>query len=800
MAAPSGTVWGSIVGGYGRIGIYVSVSNVSSTQSKRHTEVWFWSKYSVRDSGNTFYYNDESTSATTSKGSVSISTSVDSGGGWSTSNQQKIYTADYTFNRGTSNSKKSVAVKLTGIDRVGGTMTCVASYTIPAKPSYTVSYNANGGSGAPSSQTKWYGTNLTLSSSKPSRTGYSFAGWATSASGGVAYQPGATYTGNANLTLYAKWNPYTYTVSYNANGGSDEPGNQTKTYGVNLTLSTTKPTRTNYNFLGWSTSPNGGVVYNPGSTYSANANVTLYAVWQLAYQKPRISGFSVQRCNSAGTASESGTYGKVSFSWSTDRTVSAIRIQHRAQNASAWTDTTVSASGTSGSVNQVFGGGGLSAETSYIVRVYVSDNGGTTYSSELSLGTIKYPIDVKAGGTGVAFGKVAESANLFDVGWLARFRKGYKGDWISEPMADGDAREIIHVSYLHYSDFGSSTETANYFKEWLKWICKNYPGKTGATFIGAVCPNSQGTAICYIYNTSAVSNGLPQYSGGFYIKLNGGGFYFGTSSYNYNYSYHTDISWSSIQDKPSTFPPSSHSHHYLSKDGDTVNGRGSLYYLSSNVEIGCGSSGYTNNAYVQAYNGYCSIRSYSQSVYNYGAYIDANWSHGKFYPQNAGQALGTSSTANRWYRLYAAAACNTSSDRRLKKDIAYFDEMPAMYSTGGNVFEEFFNKLKGTTFVAKDDEFNRIKFGFIAQDVIEALEAVGLTAYDVDFVSHGRDENDKISEDAMYGLCYEEFIALNTHMIQKAHRKIESQQKEIDDLKSQVQELKNLVLSLSKTS
>lgn len=225
--------------------------------------------------------------------------------------------------------------------------------------------------------------------------------------------------------------------------------------------------------------------------------------------------------------------------------------------------------------------------------------------------------------------------------------------------------------------------------------------------------------------------------------------------------------------------------------GTLITGKGSLYYLSTDVEIGCGSSGYENNAYVQAYNGYCSIRSHSQSIYNNGAYIDSSWSHGKFYPQNAGQALGTSAASNRWYRLYAANACNTSSDRRLKKDIAYFDEMPAIYSTGANVFEEFFNKLRGTTFVAKGDEFNRIKFGFIAQDVIEALQTVGLTAYDVDFVSHGRDENDKISEDAMYGLCYEEFIALNTHMIQKAHKKIELQQKEIDDLKKRLSTIEN---------
>ena len=52
--------------------------------------------------------------------------------------------------------------------------------------SYTVSYNANGGSGAPASQTKTYGTTLTLSSPKPTRSGYTFSGWMTANGGSTA--------------------------------------------------------------------------------------------------------------------------------------------------------------------------------------------------------------------------------------------------------------------------------------------------------------------------------------------------------------------------------------------------------------------------------------------------------------------------------------------------------------------------------------------------------------------------------------------------------------------------------------
>ena len=71
---------------------------------------------------------------------------------------------------------------------------------------YTISYNANGGSGAPASQTKAYGANLTLSSTVPTRSGYTFLGWSTSSTATTAtYAKGATYTANMTATLYAVW-------------------------------------------------------------------------------------------------------------------------------------------------------------------------------------------------------------------------------------------------------------------------------------------------------------------------------------------------------------------------------------------------------------------------------------------------------------------------------------------------------------------------------------------------------------------------------------------------------------------
>ena len=154
-------------------------------------------------------------------------------------------------------------------------------YAVWSKKTYTVSYNANGGEGAPDSQTKTHGTDLTLSSTKPTRTGHDFKGWATSSSATTAtYLAGEKYTSDSSATLYAVWSKKTYTVSYNANGGSGAPDSQTKTYGEDLTLSSKKPTRDTYKFLGWATSSDGDASYQPGGTYTSNSGVTLYAKWE----------------------------------------------------------------------------------------------------------------------------------------------------------------------------------------------------------------------------------------------------------------------------------------------------------------------------------------------------------------------------------------------------------------------------------------------------------------------------------------------------------------------------------------
>ena len=113
-----------------------------------------------------------------------------------------------TFTIPRTRATQTVTVKVTVTNSSGyanGTSTVSRTFTISPLASHTVSYDANGGSNAPSAQTKWYGSILTLSTQVPTRTNHTFQGWATSSTGAVAYQPGGQYGNDANVTLYAIW-------------------------------------------------------------------------------------------------------------------------------------------------------------------------------------------------------------------------------------------------------------------------------------------------------------------------------------------------------------------------------------------------------------------------------------------------------------------------------------------------------------------------------------------------------------------------------------------------------------------
>lgn len=196
-----------------------------------------------------------------------------------------------------------------------------------------------------------------------------------------------------------------HTVSYNANGGSGAPGKQTKWWGEVLTLSNTRPTRANHTFLGWATSANGAVAYQPGGRYGADNNNTLYAVWKLATQPPTIQSFTAQRVNEAGDMSESGTRVKLYVTWKCDttgdsaNTVQSVTIA--VQDGGTWKETQVTASGATGTGTVILTG--LSADASWRFRATVRDKYGTV-NTYTTVGPQRFLLDFSAGGRGIGIG------------------------------------------------------------------------------------------------------------------------------------------------------------------------------------------------------------------------------------------------------------------------------------------------------------------------------------------------------------------------------------------------------------
>ena len=169
----------------------------------------------------------------------------------------------------------------------GRAVTLTATYQANA---YTVKFNANGGSGTMANLAMTYDTAKTLTANAFTRTGYTFQGWATSASGAVAHADKAsvknlTATANGTVNLYAVWTANPYTVTFDANGGDGAAmGAQDFAYGTAQNLPAVGYTRTGYTFLGWSTNPQAtSAAYADGASVSnlaTGGTLKLYAVWR----------------------------------------------------------------------------------------------------------------------------------------------------------------------------------------------------------------------------------------------------------------------------------------------------------------------------------------------------------------------------------------------------------------------------------------------------------------------------------------------------------------------------------------
>lgn len=320
---------------------------------------------------------------------------------------------------------------------------------------YTLAYNANGGSGAPSNQT---GSNtgtspyytFTVSSTVPTRTGYTFLGWSTSSSATSASYVGGnsfTVTSSGTTTLYAVWKANTYTVSYNANGGSGAPSAQTQNYPWHLQISTTTPTRTGYTFQGWATSSTGAVAYQPEDWYTSLVSVTLYAIWKAA--NSTLSSVDNTNIGSSGTAS----WNKIDNSYT-------YKLVLTYSNAPAVTvDVAANTSSTSFTIPTTWYAY-LPNSTSVTATATL-----TTYSGSTALGTSTKTFTVYVASSIKpsisAFTAAPRSSNTTVSGWNV-YVQGYSYVYLSATASAGTGASIVSYAFsgAGVSQTGTGT-TAN---------------------------------------------------------------------------------------------------------------------------------------------------------------------------------------------------------------------------------------------------------------------------------------------------------------------------------------------------
>jgi uncharacterized repeat protein (TIGR02543 family) len=153
-------------------------------------------------------------------------------------------------------------------------------FTVEAGDLRTVIFRPNDGTGAIyAARTSAAGSVISVFPADPGRSGYDFAGWNTQADGYGSLFTASTPV-NADTTVYAQWNPKTYTVIFKRNYDAD-----TTLYTETVTVPNTvispfpaDPDRTGYNFAGWNTQANGsGLAF--GQSSAVQGNMTVYAQW-----------------------------------------------------------------------------------------------------------------------------------------------------------------------------------------------------------------------------------------------------------------------------------------------------------------------------------------------------------------------------------------------------------------------------------------------------------------------------------------------------------------------------------------
>ncbi|MBP3431998.1 MAG: InlB B-repeat-containing protein, partial [Clostridia bacterium] len=445
------------------------------------TSLTLYSAWTAKTSGVTLTYqeNGGTTVADKSKTFATTYTSTD---------LPDITKTGYTFNGWYADS--AFSTKLTAnssvFDANGATWAEDGSMvgTIYAKftpNTYTISFEENGGSAANSIKVNYDAVYSSLPTT--TKTGYTFSGWYTAASGGTKVSNATTFNANtvgnidhANLTgtLYAQWGANTIKVTYNANAGtgsstpSVSPTTASKTYGVAYgTLATAS--RTGYTFNGWYTAASGGTKVSTttvltsstiGNYSESGKNGTLYAHWTAN----TITVTYVANAGSDSVTITTGTTQNVVYDTAYGTLMTASRVGY---NFLGWA---TSASATASNVTA----------STKLTNVTVGDYSDANKTGKLyavwqaKTVTVKYLVGTPTGSTTPTINPTSETKTYGKaIGSFAATatREGYSfTGWRTGENGSGTlvlATTVLNSSLSTYDD---STATLNLYANWKKEI------------------------------------------------------------------------------------------------------------------------------------------------------------------------------------------------------------------------------------------------------------------------------------------------------------------------------------------
>lgn len=224
------------------------------------------------------------------------------------------------------------------------------------------------------------------------------------------------------------------TYHFDANGGTGAPGDADKWYGEHYWMTSARPVRAGWEFLGWSDAKGAtSAKWVAGDDVTPDVDTTFYAVWRLAYVPPKVSVTAATRVAASGSTepSPSGEWAYAAFSWSVDtamtsgNAVKSAVVMYRRAGSTDWTSVAQDASGTSGECSAFFAAAGGSA---WEVRCDVTDASGNASATATALATIGTAVvPISFGGMGSGVGILSEAPE-------SGFRLGTSDAMASSPV------------------------------------------------------------------------------------------------------------------------------------------------------------------------------------------------------------------------------------------------------------------------------------------------------------------------------------------------------------------------------